>query len=140
IATSILIISNLATIGVGIILLRQERGYTRTVNCPPSGVAPALAHLLRDPVPTLLNTTFYDDGGWYRKHDSVEADGMWIEYSQSEDAEMADIDPDRHAYIDRPDLGMVGYIAIPEAMHQMHCVNTLRKNLWYNIEHTRKNC
>ena len=57
-----------------------------------------------------------------------------------EEAELADIDPARHAYIDRPDLGMVGYAAIPEALHQMHCVNTLRQSLYYNIEHTRKNC
>ncbi len=57
-----------------------------------------------------------------------------------EEASLADIDPNRHAYIDRPDLGMVGYAVIPEAMHQMHCVNTLRQNLYYNIEHTRKHC
>lgn len=52
----------------------------------------------------------------------------------------ADIDPSRHAYIDRPDIGMVGYPVLPEAIHEMHCVDKLRQNLYYNIEHTRSSC
>lgn len=57
-----------------------------------------------------------------------------------EEAERADIDPSRHAYIDRPDLGVEGYPVLPEAIHEMHCINMLRRNLYYNIEHTRANC
>ena len=52
----------------------------------------------------------------------------------------ADIDPSRHAYVDRPDLGMVGYPVLPEAIHEMHCVDKVRQNLYYNVEHTRKHC
>jgi hypothetical protein len=52
----------------------------------------------------------------------------------------ADIDLSRHAYVDRPDIGMVGYPVLPEAIHVMHCVDKLRQNLYYNIEHTRKYC
>lgn len=57
-----------------------------------------------------------------------------------EEAESADIDPTRHAYVERPDLGVEGYPVLPEAIHEMHCVNMLRRNLYYNIEHTRANC
>ena len=56
------------------------------------------------------------------------------------EASEADIDPARHAYIDRPDLGVEGYPVLPEAIHEMHCVNMVRRNLYYNIEHTRKGC
>ena len=97
----------------------------------------------------LLNASLYPDGRFYRQHDSDEAEERWLEYTQSragfimipkDEAVDADIDPERHAYIDRPDIGMVGYAVIPEAMHQMHCVNELRRHLYYNIEETRKTC
>lgn len=57
-----------------------------------------------------------------------------------EEAAAADIDPSRHAYVDRPDLDMVGYPVLPEAIHEMHCVNMLRRNLYYNKEHSRSAC
>lgn len=57
-----------------------------------------------------------------------------------DEAEQAGIDPNRHAYVDRPDLGVVGYPVLPEATHHMHCISMLRQNLYYNINHTRQDC
>ncbi|KAB5526287.1 hypothetical protein GE09DRAFT_939225, partial [Coniochaeta sp. 2T2.1] len=107
------------------------------LNHPPTGVAPSLASLVRDPKPELFNVTFFPHDNPFRQRNSLATDILWEEYTQSEAA--ADIDPSRHAYIDRPDIGMVGYPVLPEAIHEMHCVDKLRQNLYYNKEHTRQN-
>ena len=57
-----------------------------------------------------------------------------------EDATQADIDPQRHVYLDYPERDLVGFPVLMEATHQMHCLNKLRMNLYFNIEHTRKGC
>jgi hypothetical protein len=57
-----------------------------------------------------------------------------------EDASQADIDPDRHAYIDSEELGVEGYPVILGVVHHLHCLNILRMNLWYNIDYTRESC
>jgi hypothetical protein len=57
-----------------------------------------------------------------------------------DEAEEADIDQSRHEYVDTPDLSLEGYPVLPEAIYEMHCVNTVYRNLYYNIEHTRANC
>lgn len=71
--------------------------------------------------------------------DSNKTEGGYIMIPKHE-AEAADIDPTRHAYIKRPDLGVEGYPVLPEAIHEMHCVNMIRRNLYYNIDHTRTDC
>jgi hypothetical protein len=57
-----------------------------------------------------------------------------------EESEQAGIDPNRHAYLDYPELGLVGYPTNSEAIHQMHCLNVLRMNLYFNVEYTRQHC
>lgn len=39
-----------------------------------------------------------------------------------EDVVASDIDPERHAYWDNPEVGLVGYPVIVEAVHQLHCL------------------
>ncbi|KAI0398004.1 hypothetical protein F5Y17DRAFT_413128 [Xylariaceae sp. FL0594] len=149
----VLAVTNIITLGALFVLLlafRQQahEPQIRCVNHPPKGITPTLTHLA-ETSPQLVDVTFYPDGSPWRKHNSTEADEIWADHEQAnrgfvmipkEEAEAADIDPSRHAYIDRPDIGMVGYPVLPEAVHQMHCVNMLRKNLYYNIEHTRSAC
>ncbi|KAJ8131584.1 hypothetical protein O1611_g2040 [Lasiodiplodia mahajangana] len=146
---TVLGITNIITFGAVVFLLSSRQSHTACVNQPPQGVAPSLAHLAGKPRPEVLNVSFYPDGTPWREHNSTEADEVWAEYTQAdggfimipkEEAAEADIDPARHAYVDRPDLGMVGYPVLPEAVHQMHCVNMLRRNLYYNKEHTRSTC
>ncbi|KAI0023019.1 hypothetical protein F4780DRAFT_787619 [Xylariomycetidae sp. FL0641] len=141
--------TNVATLAFTFFSLGGRQEHYPCVNEPPSGVAPTLAHLAQKQTAQLLNVTFYPYDNLFRKHDSVEADELWADYAQSdagyimiskEEAPLADIDPDRHAYIDRPDLGMVGYPVLPEAVHEMHCVNLLRRNLYYNKEHSVQTC
>lgn len=57
-----------------------------------------------------------------------------------EEAAQAALDPARHVYFDNPELGLEGFPVKLEAIHQMHCLNLLRMNLYYNIEHTRATC
>ncbi|KAI1739813.1 hypothetical protein F4680DRAFT_466302 [Xylaria scruposa] len=146
---SILGITNILTLGALMFLLATRQLHTLCVNQPPKGVAPTLSHLARNIRPQLLNVTFYPDGTLWREHNSSEADEVWADYTQAdggfimipkEESAAADIDPLRHAYIDRPDIGMVGYPVMPEAVHHMHCVNMLRRNLYYNKEHDRLTC
>ncbi|KAH9906229.1 hypothetical protein F4778DRAFT_778622 [Xylariomycetidae sp. FL2044] len=64
---------------------------------PPGGSRggkAGVAHLARE-APTLLNVSFYANDSPWRKHDSSEA-------------AQADIDPARHTFVNRPDLGTVG--------------------------------
>lgn len=166
---TILGITNIVTLGAVLFLLTTRESHTPCVNRPPQGVAPSLAHLAQKPKPELLNVTFYPDSTPWREHNSTEADEVWADYTQAgkfyivkhqistldvdlpaldggfimipkEEAAAADIDPARHAYVDRPDIGMVGYPVLPEAVHEMHCVNMLRRNLYYNKEHSLSTC
>jgi hypothetical protein len=57
---------------------------------------------------------------------------------QKGDETAAGIDSDRHVYWDEPQKGLVGYPVLVEAVHQLHCLNVLRKHLWYNVEWTRE--
>ncbi|KAI0391627.1 hypothetical protein F5Y17DRAFT_439825 [Xylariaceae sp. FL0594] len=148
----VLSITNIASIGIILYLLattRRSQPQPPRVNQPPEGVTPSLAHLVRDPEPRLFNVSFYPDGKTpWRGHNSTETDKAWREYVPvgrlimlpKEEAAAASIDPTRHAYIDRPDLGMVGYPVIVEAVHQMHCLDLLRRNLYYNKAFTDANC
>ncbi|KAI1813966.1 hypothetical protein GGS20DRAFT_598566 [Poronia punctata] len=149
----ILSITNLTTIGIIIYLLATTRSQSQSpdqaINQPPQGVTPSLAHLIQHPQPTLFNVTFYpDETTPWRGHNSSETDKAWREYGETasfimipkEEAAKAAIDPDRHAYIDRPDIGMVGYPVVPEAVHQMHCLDVLRQNLYYNKAYTDATC
>ncbi|KAI0491013.1 hypothetical protein F4859DRAFT_508803 [Xylaria cf. heliscus] len=146
---TILGITNIVTLGAVLFLIATRQSQTPCVNRPPQGVTPSLAHLGGKPSPKLLNVSFYPDNTPWREHNSTEADEAWADYTQAdggfimipkEEAAAADIDPARHAYVDRPDIGMVGYPVLPEAVHEMHCVNMLRMNLYYNKEHTRSTC
>lgn len=120
------------------------------VNQPPTGVARAVEHLATPPRPQFLNVTFYDhDHSVFRAHNSTAADDAWYDYSQvlsgvvlisKEDAAQADIDPARHAYLDAPERGLVGYPVKIEAIHQMHCLNLMRMHLYYNYPHTKETC
>ncbi|KAI1815966.1 hypothetical protein GGS20DRAFT_275679 [Poronia punctata] len=151
ITISILTITNIITIILLFLLPSTKSKPSRCVNTPPKGITPTLSHLATTS-PQLINVTFYPDDleetPW-RQHNSTKADDIWADYEQADkgfimipksEAQKADIDPSRHAYIDRPDLNMVGYPVLPEAVHQMHCVNLLRKNLYYNVQHSRDTC
>jgi hypothetical protein len=84
--TPILIVSNVITVIVVVVLMLISRqpssDSSPPVNHPPKGVAPTLAHLAQHTEPRVWNYSFYDDGSWTRKHDSVEADRMWMNYTQ----------------------------------------------------------
>ncbi|EFW99947.1 hypothetical protein CMQ_265 [Grosmannia clavigera kw1407] len=140
VVTGALATSNLVALLVILHLLAVRPLCDLPLNEPPQRVTPSLAHLVRKPVPEFINVTFFPDGSFFRQHNSKEADAKWDEYDGSKEAEQAGIDPARHAYVDRPDLGAVGYPVLPEAVHHMHCVSMLRKNLYYNINHTRQDC
>ncbi|KAI0439359.1 hypothetical protein F4803DRAFT_47623 [Xylaria telfairii] len=146
---TILSITNIVTLGAVLFLLATRQSHIPCVSRPPQGVAPTLAYLAQRPRPELINVSFYPDNTPWREHNSTEADEVWADYTQAdggfimipkEEAAAADIDPARHAYVDRPDIGMVGYPVLPEAVHQMHCVNMLRRNLYYNKEHSSSTC
>ncbi len=78
----VLVLSNIITLRAVISLLASRQPSTPPVNHPPTGVAPTLAHLIQKPEPRFWNYSFYDDGSWLRKHDSVEADQAWYDYTQ----------------------------------------------------------
>ncbi|ORY70415.1 uncharacterized protein BCR38DRAFT_521202 [Pseudomassariella vexata] len=143
-------LTNIATFLLLVVLATRQQACPLAVNHPPTGVAHAVEKLAGPPKPQLLNVTFYDhDQSIFRKHASDVADAFWYEYTQvdsgvilipEEDAEQAAIDKSRHAYFDSPEMGLVGYPVKVEAIHQMHCLNLLRMNLYYNIDHTRETC
>ncbi|KAG0648777.1 hypothetical protein D0Z07_4706 [Hyphodiscus hymeniophilus] len=147
---SVLSLSNIVTLLILIYMQNAKQPHPLSINQPPGGVPPTLAPLLRDPRPTFVNVSWYPpEKSFFREHNSDEADAKWKWYDASnggyimipkEEAARADIDPARHAYIDRPDLGVEGFPVLPEAIHEMHCVNMVRRNLYYNIEHTRAGC
>ncbi|KUJ11014.1 uncharacterized protein LY89DRAFT_688977 [Mollisia scopiformis] len=146
----LLIVSNITTLSFLSSLYATRQTYTPSVNQPPGGVPPTFKHLVRTPTPTFVNVSWYPpEDSFFREHNSTDADEKWKWYDASyggyimipkEEAVTADIDPARHAYVDRPDLGVEGYPVLPEAIHEMHCVNMVRRNLYYNIEHTRAGC
>jgi hypothetical protein len=39
-------------------------------------------------------------------------------------------------YWDKPEQGLVGYPVASEAIHGLHCLNMLRRHLFFNAEHT----
>jgi hypothetical protein len=150
----ILAVSNAISLITILLLLSRQQSHQQCplpLNQPPGGLSPSFEGMIQDPLPKFINISFFSDGQFFRDHDSVIADQMWRDYDgtgsgfimiSKEEAELgrAGIDPSRHAYVDRPDLGAVGYPVLPEAIHDMHCVNMLRQNLYYNIDHTRKHC
>ena len=113
---------------------------------PPTGVPKLLLQLPRTTTPKLFNATLHDPSNAYRFHSSPVADRAWSELIsdtgvllvQRGDEEAAGIAPDRHVYWDDPKKGLVGYPVLLEAVHQLHCLDMLRKHLWYNVEWTRE--
>ncbi|KAF2019786.1 hypothetical protein BU24DRAFT_459418 [Aaosphaeria arxii CBS 175.79] len=121
-----------------------------SVATPPKGVPRILSKIPKKPGPKFLNSTFYDQNDdilW--KHSSHEVEQAWHNLTQGgggllmiskEDAAQADIDPKRHAYWNNPEAGLVGYPVGIEVLHQVHCLNLIRANLYYNRGFTEKNC
>ncbi|KAF2125132.1 hypothetical protein P153DRAFT_400618 [Dothidotthia symphoricarpi CBS 119687] len=140
-----LLLTNMIT---SVVTYRTTSKNHRSVAEPPTGVPNVFRDLSLTPRPTLLNVTFYDrDDSIYRKRASAEADEAWKELAQSEggvmlipkeDAKQSDIDPEKHAYWDAPELGLEGYPVGVEVLHQLHCLDMLRRNLWFNIDFTRE--
>lgn len=125
-----LIITNLLTTLITHRLTIQSH---RSLAEPPNGVANIFRSLHLPPRPTLLNTTFYNpEHSIYRKHASKEAEDAWDRLApdvdkgvflvKKEDAVQSGIDPDKHAFFDAEEEGIVGYPVAVEAMHQIHCL------------------
>lgn len=72
----------------------------------------------------------------YRLPASNDTDAAWWKLVTESDAgeyllskqegEISGLDPSRHIYLDRPDLGYIGYIVEPLAAFEMHCLNMPR--------------
>ena len=115
-----------------------------SVSEPPKGVPHIFSSLPRITLPRLLNSTLYSYNNIYRNHSSLETDAAWRDLApadgvflvQKGDEAQSDIDPDRHVYWDKPEKGLVGYPVASEAIHGLHCLNMLRRHLFFNAEHT----
>ncbi|KAF2035098.1 hypothetical protein EK21DRAFT_33411, partial [Setomelanomma holmii] len=53
-------------------------------------------------------------------------------FVKKQEAIRDEINPDKHAYFGAPESGVEGYPVVIEAVHQIHCLNVLRKNLYFN--------
>ncbi|KAH8882504.1 hypothetical protein GQ53DRAFT_831394 [Thozetella sp. PMI_491] len=115
------------------------------VAVPPKGTAPFLQHLPTETTSKWFDATFYDStDSVYRKHHSMETELAWKALTPSgvflvnkEDAAASDVDPARNAYYDNSTAGLVGYPVALETFHQIHCLNMLRQNLYFNVNFTR---
>ncbi|KAF2790399.1 hypothetical protein K505DRAFT_340463 [Melanomma pulvis-pyrius CBS 109.77] len=146
-AIASLLFTNILTFTAGW-SIGSGRKICRSLAEPPTGIARVLKGISTAIKSTTLNSTFHDpDDSVYRKHSSAEADEAWeklaptaneIIFVSKEDAKQSDIDPDRHAYWDNPDMGFLGYPVGIEVHHQLHCLDMIRKNLYYNIDFTRE--
>lgn len=84
----ILCLTNIATLAIMFFTRASVSGpETRPrLNHPPTGVAPSLSHLIREPKSELFNVTFYPHDNPFRQRNSVETDELWEEYTQSSDS------------------------------------------------------
>lgn len=98
--------------------------------------SPIHKDLSMSPVATRFNTTLFGDSE-FRQDAGEEVDKAWnalglhtgyliVDY---EDGLKAGLDPTQVRV--KEELGG-GFIAKPEALHQLHCLNMLRMGLWYN--------
>ena len=80
-----LCITNITTLAFLFITIPSShtRPTCRALNHPPTGVAPTLAHLVREPSPELFNVTFYPHDQPFRQRNTIENDKLWEEYTQS---------------------------------------------------------
>ncbi|KAI5862633.1 hypothetical protein GGS23DRAFT_597427 [Durotheca rogersii] len=109
---------------------------SQSVAEPPIGAAPILRGLPPEAQPTWISTPFYDrEHSIYRGHESPETEAAWPELTQihaglvlvpKEETSASDIDPTKHAYFDNAEKGLVGYLVILEATHQLHCLPVRR--------------
>lgn len=146
----VLAITNIATISAVIALITSRPQVSPPLNHPPGGPAKALLELVQPAQPTRLSQPFWkSDHNVLKEHASDKADAAWDDYTlddsilfyiSKEDAAQADIDPEKHAYVDNPEKGQVGYVAAIEVTHQLHCLDMMRRSLYYNINHTRATC
>ncbi|KAK3315706.1 hypothetical protein B0H66DRAFT_269811 [Apodospora peruviana] len=145
-----LVLSNIVTYSLTIARTPTQTQQHCSVAIPPKGIPHALKAIPTTVNPVVLNVSFYDENdNIYRQHGSIETERAWVDLTQSksgviliskEDAAQADIDPAKHAYWDNPAAGLEGYPVGIEALHQVHCLNLLRQNLYYNVDFVRKNC
>jgi hypothetical protein len=146
IITATLFSSNLITVFLLILSYTSPHCSQTSSSDPPSGIPNILSHLTFTTTPKLFNATLHDPSNPYRLHSSPIADRAWADLISDTgvllvhkgDESVAGIQPDRHVYWDEPEKGLVGYPVVVEAVHQLHCLNVLRKHLWYNADWTRE--
>ncbi|BDD54456.1 hypothetical protein MPDQ_005013 [Monascus purpureus] len=125
--------------------LLQIRDQPKTRTCLHS-IDTFKALLLRDLkikyIPTRVNISFAKEN-IYRRQPSPEVDAAWIDLGSQyrplivpyEFAEAAGIERNRFHITEKE--GGPGYPAFVAVLHQLHCLNLLRKSLYFNVEYYR---
>jgi hypothetical protein len=146
IITATLFSSNLITVFHLILSFTSPHCSPTSSSDPPSGIPNILPHLPFTTTPKLFNATLHDPSNPYRLHSFPIADRAWADLIsdagvllvQKGEETAAGTEPDRRVHWDEPERGLVRYPVVVEAVHQLHCLNVLRKHLWYNVEWTRE--
>ncbi|EXJ72558.1 uncharacterized protein A1O5_03704 [Cladophialophora psammophila CBS 110553] len=89
---------------------------------------------------TRFNASFYKES-IYRQAASPEVDAAWEELGTELKGVVLTVDEAKKSglELDRvmvgEDYGGPGYVAFVEVTHQIHCLNLLRRGLWFNYEY-----
>ncbi|OAL22758.1 hypothetical protein AYO20_11107 [Fonsecaea nubica] len=91
-----------------------------------------------------FNASFYKES-IYRQPASPEVDAAWEELGTELKGIVLSVDEAKRSglELDRvmvgEDYGGPGYVAFVEVTHQIHCLNLLRRGLWFNYEYYMSN-
>ncbi|OAG37494.1 hypothetical protein AYO21_08348 [Fonsecaea monophora] len=91
-----------------------------------------------------FNASFYKES-IYRQTASPEVDAAWEELGTELKGIVLSVDEAKRSglELDRvmvgEDYGGPGYVAFVEVTHQIHCLNLLRRGLWFNYEYYMSN-
>lgn len=146
--TFLLISTNLFTYGLTWLLTRTHDSSSTCLK----GIGQDVIKPLQPPQTvtfesTIRNTSVYRSGASEEVDEAWKALGVEFKYSvlSPEDAIRASISPDHVSLPEnsfRTEAGVNvtegGYVANVEVMHQLHCLNFLRKSLWFNVDYYKE--